>query len=318
MCAIARPVVSVTADAADEMLRRHGRSFYWARHFLGKVAARQATLLYSFCRFLDDVADGDLPGGLELLNSVRAQIGSGSLAVTSDCIPEVQMFMGLSEEVGIPSAAVLDLIDGLIFDQGAVAIDNEAELIVYAYQVAGTVGLMMAPILGCTDVDADAFAIDLGIGMQLTNIARDVAEDAVLGRRYLPSDWCDGISADQIKINIMGSEPGYRRAVSEATRRTIELAEVYYTSGISGLRYLPIQNNIAIGIAGFVYRAIGRRLKRKGCNWWQGREVVGPAGKLVASTQSLGRLISLSRPDYFHNQKLHAPLNSLESLNAPR
>ena len=129
MCAITKTVLSNAEDVADEMLRKHGRSFYWARHFLGKETARRSTLLYSFCRFLDDVADGDLPGGLELLNLIRAQIDAGPIEGTSDVIPEVQIFMRLSAEVGIPSAAALDLIDGLIFDQGTVAIENEAELL---------------------------------------------------------------------------------------------------------------------------------------------------------------------------------------------
>ena len=315
MCAITKTVLSNAEDVADEMLRKHGRSFYWARHFLGRETARRSTLLYSFCRFLDDVADGDLPGGLELLNLIRAQIDAGTIKGTSDVIPEVQIFMRLSAEVGIPSAAALDLIDGLIFDQGTVAIENEAELIVYAYRVAGTVGLMMSPILGRKDPHADAFAIDLGIGMQLSNIARDVAEDAVLGRRYLPSDWCHDVSAQEIRGALVERVPEYRCTVSRATVKTVDLAEVYYKSGIAGLRYLPLRNNIAIGIAAFVYRAIGRRLKRKGCKWWQGREVVGPSGKLLASTQSLGRLVSPPRFNNLHNKKLHAPLQSLESFN---
>ena len=309
---------SSAEKVADEMLRNHGRSFYWARHLLGRETARRSTLLYSFCRFIDDIADGDLPGGVDLLRTIRSQVKTGDPGKASEFIPQVQIFLALSREVGVPVTAALDLIDGLIFDQGTVAIDDQDQLIVYAYQVAGTVGLMMAPILGCLDRRANVFAVDLGIGMQLTNIARDVAEDAQLGRRYLPAVWCNNISAQEITGNIEGFDPDSRHEISKAVLKTLDLAEVYYHSGISGLRYLPLQSNLAIGVAAFVYRAIGRSLVKKGGVWWRGREVVGPGGKLTASIRSLHRLTSLSRPDHSHDERLHAPLRSLERQDDKR
>ena len=177
-------------DAADRMLAAHGKSFHWARRFLGPVAARQATLLYAFCRFLDDIADGDLPGGLPRLRAIDMALIDGTVGDLPPDMAEVATFLALSQEAAIPRAAARDLIAGLIFDQGTVALENQAALIVYAYQVAGTVGLMMAPILGRRDPRADAFAVDLGIAMQLTNIARDVGEDA-LERRIYPAAGLD-------------------------------------------------------------------------------------------------------------------------------
>ena len=304
-----------TEKEAEKMLRENGKSFYWARRFLGKGAARKATLLYAFCRFLDDIADGDLPGGLELLKRVDVELRRGASMDTQEPIPEVEIFLRLSKEVGIPITAALDLVAGLIFDQGTVEIRDEEALVKYCYQAAGTVGLMMAPILGRTDSKADAFAVDLGIAMQLTNIARDVAEDALLNRRYLPSCWCGPYTPADISEGIQNPDALCREGVANAVSNTIQLAEAYYDSGLAGLTYLPLQNNIAIGIAAFVYRAIGKRLKRKGGAWWLGREIVGPSGKLLASATSLPRLISVFRETPVHNISLHRPLQSAENIN---
>tara|TARA_Y100001970_G_scaffold293934_1_gene444790 strand:+ start:6839 stop:7804 length:966 start_codon:yes stop_codon:yes gene_type:complete len=301
---------------AERLLRENGKSFYWARRFLGKTAARRATLLYAFCRFLDDIADGDRPDGPEILKRVDEELCRGASTATQELIPEVEIFLCLCEEVGIPITAARDLVAGLIFDQGTVAIRDEEELVKYCYQVAGTVGLMMAPILGRTDSRADAFAVDLGIAMQLTNIARDVAEDALLNRCYLPSSWRGPFTPADISEGIQNPDAICRKSVADAVSNTIELAENYYASGLAGLTYLPLQNNIAIGIAAFVYRAIGKRLKQKGGAWWLGREIVGPGGKLLASATSLPRLMRVYREMPTHDLNLHRPLQSTGHINA--
>ena len=222
-------------DTADRMLAAHGKSFHWARRFLGPRAARQATLLYAFCRFLDDIADGDLPGGLPRLRAIDAALATDTVVDPPADTPEVATFLALSHEAAIPRAAARDLIAGLIFDQGTVAVADEAALIVYAYQVAGTVGLMMAPILGRRDARADAFAVDLGIAMQLTNIARDVAEDANLGRRYLPASWCGALAPAEIAAGAGDPSAACRAPVATAVSETLVRAESDYASGLAGL-----------------------------------------------------------------------------------
>ena len=97
-------------------------------------------------------------------------------------------------------APFVHLLDGLLSDQQPVLIRDQAELVRYAYHVAGAVGLLMCPVLGCRDPAAFRFAVDMGIGMQLTNIARDIAEDAELGRRYLPESWCGPLRPEQISL----------------------------------------------------------------------------------------------------------------------
>ena len=142
---------------------------------------------------------------------------------------------------------------------------------------------MMAPILGISSKKAIPFAVDLGIAMQLTNISRDVLEDAELGRRYIPGEWCDDLSAPKIVELAKNGTTEDRLKVSAAIKRTLLLAETYYVSGFKGLTYLPPRNHLAILIAGIIYRLIGRRLLNSGTKWWVGRQVVNSTGKLLHS-----------------------------------
>ncbi len=103
--------------------------------------------------------------------------------------PALSDFMPTLNACSVPIRPIQHLLDGLLFDQQDVALKTSHDLIKYAYQVAGTVGLLMCPVLGCQNRQAFSFAVDMGIAMQLTNIARDVLEDAEMGRRYLPGDW---------------------------------------------------------------------------------------------------------------------------------
>lgn len=306
--------LAASEAAADLMLAAHGKSFHWARRFLGPTAARQATLLYAFCRLLDDIADGDAPGGEMRLRAIEARLGGD----TSVDAPEADAFLGFANSAGVPVSAAQDLIAGLLFDQGEVLLQTEADLIRYAYQVAGTVGLMMAPLLGRRDPRADAFAVDLGVAMQLTNIARDVLEDAHLNRRYLPAEWCDGVLPLTMREAALGDDDKTRHAVAKAVADTLRLADTYYASGLQGLTYLPLQNDVAIAIAASVYQAIGHRLRARQCAWWQGRQVVGIGGKIIRSLASLSGLSRRFQKPMVHDDHLHHALKGFDSVAALR
>ena len=267
--------------AANKLLSTYGKSFHWARYFLGKEAGLQATQLYAFCRYLDDIADQPSNLGATKLKSIQNIFNNYSYQTGS--YPEVENFLLLKQELDLPVFAVKDLLKGLISDQGTVLLLNENQLIQYSYKVAGTVGLMMAPILGISSKKAIPFAVDLGIAMQLTNISRDVLEDAELGRRYIPGEWCDDLSAPKIVELAKNGTTEDRLKVSAAIKRTLLLAETYYVSGFKGLAYLPPRNHLAILIAGIIYRLIGRRLLATGTEWWVGRQVVNSTGKLLHS-----------------------------------
>ena len=297
---------------ASKILQRHGKSFYWARLFLPNNIAAEATTLYRFCRFLDDIADGDLPGGGDRLINIDGQI-KGTISINEK---EVSHFLQLADKKKLDLDIVHQLILGLISDQKKVLVQSTFELVQYSYRVAGTVGLMMAPILGSRDKNAEPFAIDLGIAMQLTNISRDLLEDATLGRRYIPENWCEGIRPEEIvQVAADPYEEKRRNILANSIDRLLLLAEDYYRSGLAGLCYLPPRCHLSMGIAAFVYREIGEQLRRKNLEWWRGRQVVGILGKVSSSMSFLPELnVRLKRP-FIHNKNLHKGLEELPGVN---
>ena len=158
----------------------------------------------------------------------------------------------------------------------ATAMKPSNDVLLYAYHVAGVVGVMMAMVMGVRDSETLRRAADLGLGLQLTNIARDVMDDAAGGRVYLPRDWLreagvpDGAVAD----------PSYRGAVFDVTRRLLEAAEPYYESARWGLRRLPARSAWAIAAARGLYREIGRNVARAGVSGMDKRAGVGNASRV--------------------------------------
>ena len=165
-------------------LKNEGKSFYWASFFLSKKTKTNAGLLYSICRYFDNIADETNKDKTEfLINSINE--------IKNDKKNDVHIFL---KKNSISIDIFSHLIDGFILDQRNIVINDLNELINYSYFVAGTVGLMMSKIIGVTNKSADACAIDLGIAMQLTNIARDVYEDAKMKRIYVPSNVLQNIN----------------------------------------------------------------------------------------------------------------------------
>ena len=145
-------------------------------------------------------------------------------------------------------------------DQQKIRIQNKQELIKYSYHVAGTVGLMMSKIIGVKHEKAARSAIDLGIGMQLTNIARDVYEDSKMKRIYLPANWIPDISLKNLTdLHNKSSEKDER--ISNAIHEVIGLSDKFYENGFAGLKYIPLSTRLGIFIAANVYRGIGIKIK---------------------------------------------------------
>ena len=260
---------------AKQVLARNGKSFYWASLFLGSELADRAARLYQFCRFVDDLADGDLPDRLDSLEDIRAGLSDPQHPAVAT-IPELEAFIALATESNIPLNAAGELLDGMLRDQHPTALETEAELLRYCHAVAGTVGLMMCRVLNCQHARADAFAIDLGVAMQLTNIARDVLEDAKMDRRYLPANWFDVPLSPETIANAAND---CHLPVAAAINQLLELADEYYASALIGIHLLPWRSRFSIIVALRVYGQIGHKLKRGGLQWWRGRTVVNKITK---------------------------------------
>ena len=298
---ILKPQVSLAAN---------GKSFYWASHFLSTQMGYNAARLYAFCRLLDDMADGDIPDGPERLTRIHGSLQSGQPSDDPD-FADFQPFMS---EMGFSTTVLLALLDGLLQDQeDQVCLLSEADLLRYSYRVAGTVGLLMCGVLNSEASKAKVHAIDLGIGMQLTNIARDVLEDARMGRRYIPADWVNGLSPNAICLASTAPNGENATLIKVAIERLLELADRFYQSGARGYTYLPWRAHIGIAIAARVYRQIGVQLEANGYAWHQARQVTSKSTKIKYSLIALGSLSSRLPllNSVKHDRSLHTCLQGL-------
>lgn len=286
---------------AKAVLKRHGRSFHFASRFLGKRHGERAARLYALCRTIDDLAD-DAPDVAWADTRLASLSNAISIGDRSD--PIAATALALQDETGIQTGALVALIAGVRTDLNPVALAEEADLVDYAYAVAGTVGLMMCAIFDVEDVRAYPFAIDLGIAMQLTNIARDIGTDARLGRRYLPASWVGEIAPEAL---INPSEAADHR-MRTAVVRMLQLAERYYESGEAGLGFLPPRARLAILIAARVYRAIGYHIAMQGHRPWRKRAIVSDSRKIVIGLQAAAAFLlkrDLHSRQLRHDADLH-------------
>jgi phytoene synthase len=292
----------------------NGKSFYWASHFLSAQMGYNAARLYAFCRLLDDMADGDISDGPARLARIHVSLQSGQLSDD----PALAGFQPFMSEMGFSTAVLSALLDGLLQDQkDQVCLSSEEDLLRYSYRVAGTVGLLMCEVLNSEISDAKLYAIDLGIAMQLTNIARDILEDARMGRRYIPADWVNGLSPAAICQASEAPDSKNARKIKAAVVRLLELAESFYQSGARGYPYLPWRAHLGIAVAARVYRQIGIQLENTGYAWHLGRQVTSKTTKLKYSLVAIGSLFSRlpGQNSGYHNRNLHSSLQGLPYVN---
>ncbi len=233
-------------------IKSEGKSFYWASFFLPKKNRIAASRLYSICRYLDDVADNTKLDTSSQIKNIFNQIKENESS-------EINIFF---KKNNINLGILKDLIDGLISDQQNVRVTDEKELIDYSYKVAGTVGLMMLPIINAKDAEARKHAIDLGIAMQLTNIARDVYEDAKMNRLYLPKEWLGQVSVSDLIDNKLDDQK--KRLIELSIKNLIELSDKFYANGFSGMKFIPLRTRLAIFFAAKIYKGIGEKIKNGG------------------------------------------------------
>ncbi len=277
-------------------LKREGKSFYWASFFLPKNSKKKAGILYSICRYYDDIADKCSEDQTNYLKDTIEEI-------KNDKNNKVNIFLQKSK---INNSIFIDLIEGLILDQQKIRIQNKEELIKYSYHVAGTVGLMMSKIIGVKNDEAAKSAIDLGIGMQLTNIARDVYEDSKMKRIYLPANWIPNISLKNLNnINECNSENDEK--ISKAIHQVISLSEKFYSNGFAGLKYIPFSTRLGIFIAANVYRGIGLKIKSNKKKYFRERIYLNSFEKIIITIKSLSLFIFIPLMHYKY-QKIRESL----------
>lgn len=284
----------------------HARSFSWAGAFLPAHARDDAAIVYAFCRLVDDLADEapDPETAAIDLASLRAE-----LTGQAPQRPLVATVVPLFERRGVTLQPAIELMNGVCSDLEPVRVCNDEELLRYCYRVASTVGLMMCGVLNVTHPTALRHAVDLGVAMQLTNICRDVLEDAKNDRVYLPADRLKraGTSTEALLSGEFDHE-----ATAIVVLDLLDLADRYYASADQGMRYIPLRSRFAIVVASRVYRAIGVKLRNSGGDALQGRTIVGRGTKVLESAAAIARTLrlSLGQPQS-HDRSLHLSLVGL-------
>lgn len=282
---------------SEETIAKGSRSFAAASRLLDRRARESAVLLYAWCRYCDDVVDGQELGHGQVeragnpadrLAELRRQTDA-ALEGSDSVDPPFEALRAVVRRHDIPHGAPQHLLDGFALDVEGFECTTLTDTLRYAYHVAGVVGLMMAWTMDVTDEATLDRACDLGLALQLTNIARDVMTDAQIGRIYLPTDWLGqaSILIDPTQLD------GQRQALAEVTSRLLAEAEPYYESALVGISRLQLRRAWAIATARAVYREIGIIVRNDGAQAWDGRARVSTPRKVGLIGRSLGQALWL-------------------------
>ncbi len=276
------------AATSRETIQKGSQSFAAAAALFDPQTRADAEMLYAWCRHCDDVIDGQTLGHeREVLSDEEVQRRLQELyAKTRAALrgeptddPAFAAFREVAQRRAIPETYAIELIDGFAMDVGGRRYETIEDTLDYCWHVAGVVGAMMAIVMGVKPADLPTLrrAQDLGLAFQLTNIARDIVEDARNGRVYLPARWLAqaGVPEDAV------AAPENRAKIAGLARRLVEAAEPYYASARWGLRGLPFRSAWAVAAALGVYREIGVKVVARGAAAWDTRTSTSTAAKVM-------------------------------------
>ncbi|GIZ52719.1 phytoene/squalene synthase family protein [Noviherbaspirillum aridicola] len=286
---------------SEQSIRLGSKSFARAAALFEPRMRESVMMLYAWCRYCDDVIDGQVLGHdqhrlsqadknrrLALLREETEKVCDGHAS-------DLPAFAALGEVLRrhrIPRRHLFELLDGFALDAAEAPFATLDDTLHYCYHVAGVVGVMMGYIMGVRDEQVMHRAADLGIAFQLTNIARDVREDLQVGRCYLPEEWLARARIDPGQAHL----PAHAPALHALACDLVELAEPYYDSARIGIAALPWRCGWAIAGALRIYRDIGLKLRAEGPAAWDTRLRVSDARKLwhlcggfVAASVAAGR-----------------------------
>jgi len=270
-----------------ETMRDGSKSFFAASRVLPSRVRDPATALYAFCRITDDIADA-ADATAESIHTLQERLTAIYAGHPGD-IPADRALSEVVRAFDIPKELPLALIEGYEWDTQYRTYETFDDLLDYCARVAGTVGAMMCLIMGKREPETLARACDLGLAMQLTNIARDVGEDALNGRIFLPLQWLreEGINKEEWLQN-----PQFNESLSRVVARLLKEADLLYKQAEIGISDLPWDCRPAIQAARLIYAEIGRELERLNLDSVSVRAVVSKQRKLVLLTQAASAIIA--------------------------
>ena len=255
---------------AQTVMNTHARSFSLAAVFFTAQTRADASLLYAFARVADDLCDEENLGPLEQRMQTFARLSLHAEQAREDSSSGSDAMASAAGQVlrrhGVHPQVLAHFLQGLRDDTGPRQLQTTDDLLQFAFAVAGTVGQMMRPVLGAP-IEVERYAIALGMAMQLTNVARDVEEDARRGRCYLPAQW-----DQQWHLDAGLATAAQRTRAFAMVRRVLALADDFYAYASQGLQTIPTRNRRAIHIAIALYQGIGRKILKVGPErYWEGR-----------------------------------------------
>ncbi len=267
------------------------RTFFLASFLLPRKVREPASALYAFCRLADD--EVDVHGGrMAAIDELRERLDRAYAGWPLDT-PVDRAFADIVAEFAVPRALPEALLEGLQWDAEERRYEDLEDLHAYAARVAGTVGAMMTALMGVRDADVVARACDLGVAMQLSNIARDVGEDARAGHVYLPLRWLRDAGIDP---DAWLSSPSYSEALGSVVRHLLWEADRLYDRADAGIARLPLSCRPGIYAAKLLYAEIGREVERHDGDSISRRAVVPASrkaallGRALAATPNAPRL----------------------------
>lgn len=289
--------------ACRALLRAGSKSFALVSRLLPTEVRTSATALYAFCRVADDAIDDDPAASEETVAALRERIDRAYAGCPDDS-PVDRALAATVARHGIPRSSLEAFLEGLVWDAQGRRYETIDDLRGYALRVAGTVGVMMSVVMGARDATVLSRACDLGVAMQLTNIARDVGEDARRGRIYVPLAW---MRAAGVAPEGFLAAPEASAAVGGLVASLLAHADAAYRRADAGIALLPRRCRVAILAARLVYADIGRSIVRAGFDTVTRRAVVPAMRKLCL-------LVAAIRGLWLRPQALVHPVESVPFL----
>lgn len=282
--------MTIRLDPADmaacrALLKGGSRTFHAASKVLPRAVADPAIALYAFCRLADDAVDLGNDRAAALLR-LREQLDRAYRGQPMNLAAD-RVFADVVAKFAIPRELPEALLEGLGWDVEARRYETLRDLMAYAARVAGAVGGMMTLVMGQRSPEIVARACDLGVAMQLTNIARDVGEDARAGRLYLPLEWLRDAGIDP---EAWLARPVFNAEIADIVQRLLDAADILYARATFGIANLPVACRPGIYAARALYAEIGRELERGGLDSVARRAVVSTNRKLAVLARTLAFL----------------------------
>jgi len=286
------------------LMRMHGKTFYWASFFLDKSKMQAIYSIYSFCRKVDDMVD----------EAKTPDIAKKRLLIFMEAWkkgkshPVINLLSDIPKEKWPNQKLVKNFLNGQISDIKFSSFKSEKSLIIYCYQVAGTVGLMVCDIFGVKDKKMRYFAIDLGIAMQLVNISRDIYEDSLRNRVYMPESLIGKYSAKEIA----NPNEETARKIDEARKKIIKLANIYFDSASKAIDHLPKGASLAVKLASALYQQIGYQLINAQYVHHEKRCYVSNFSKFLITLGIIKKYLTSFKEEMKpHNENLHKFIRNL-------